>query len=362
VLRVADEWHAEFAGVPRSVSDGSNAYYTQFQPRPGESLTINLSRPEAVAGRTLAFDDVRVNSDIGERSRNSAMSLAYRSTQGGQHVITLPDGAEVDTVFIDGRSEPLRAIDSTLSLPILPGSHQINISWRQPAEVGWRASTPEVDLNAAAGNIHLSMHLPANRWILGTGGPGQGPAVLYWPELAALVLLAAILGRIGLTPLATRQWILLGLGFSTFSWSALFVVVAWLLVLGWRGQWQGTDKAVNFNFIQVGIALLTLAALMAFISSLPLGLLGSPDMHITGNGSHGSMLQWFADRSETLLPQASAFSLPLWVYKALILAWALWVSLALVKWLPWGWQCLSSGALWKSQTGQARTAKTGDDA
>ena len=82
---------------------------------------------------------------------------------------------------------------------------------------------------------------------------------------------------------------------------------------------------------------------------------------ITGNGSSGSMLQWFADRSETVLPQASVFSLPLWVYKALILAWALWVSLALVKWLPWGWQCLSSGALWKAQTRLPLAAKNKDD-
>ena len=362
IVRVADEWHADFAGLPNSVIEDYKAgYFTQFDPRPGEALSIDVSRPQAIAGRTLAVDDVHMVTDIGAHSRNVSLSLAYRSTQGGQHAIALPDGAEVEAVEIDGRPEPLRAIDGALSLPILPGDHHINVRWRQADPVGWRVHTPDVNLNAAASNIRMSTQLPPNRWILGTQGPSLGPAVLYWPELAALVLLAVILGRIQLTPLATWQWVLLGLGFSTFSWSALFIVVAWLLALGWRGRWQGTDNATNFNLVQVGIGLLSLAALLSFISSLPLGLLGSPDMHITGNGSSGSMLQWFADRSETVLPQASVFSLPLWVYKALILAWALWVSLALVKWLPWGWQCLSSGALWKAQTRLPLAAKNKDD-
>ena len=362
VVRVADEWHADFSGIPRSVSEfRASGYHTYFNPRPDEALSISISRPQAVAGRTLAFDDVRIDSDVAAHSRNVRLSLTYRSTQGGQHVIGLPDGAEVEGVEIDGVPEPLRAIDGALSLPILPGSHHINVRWRDNAPVAWRVQTPEPNLNAAASNIHMSAQLPPNRWILGTQGPRLGPAVLYWPELAALVLLALILGRIKLTPLATWQWVLLGLGFSTFSWSALFIVVAWLLALGWRGRWAGTDNATNFNLVQVGIGLLTVAALLSFISSLPLGLLGSPDMHITGNGSYGSTLQWFADRSDTLLPQASVFSAPLWVYKALILAWALWVSLALVKWLPWGWQCLSSGALWKAPVARARSAEGKDE-
>ena len=35
---------------------------------------------------------------------------------------------------------------------------------------------------------------------------------------------------VGLSPLRTWQWVVLGLGFSTFSWGALALVVTWLFL------------------------------------------------------------------------------------------------------------------------------------
>jgi hypothetical protein len=34
---------------------------------------------------------------------------------------------------------------------------------------------------------------------------------------------------------------------------------------------------------------------------------------------------------------------PLWIYKALIFAWALWVALALTRWLRQAWSAWMSG-------------------
>jgi hypothetical protein len=39
----------------------------------------------------------------------------------------------------------------------------------------------------------------------------------------------------------------------------------------------------------------------------------------------------------------------MWIYKALILVWALWLSFALVRWLPWVWKCFSSDGYWRSR-------------
>jgi hypothetical protein len=176
-----------------------------------------------------------------------------------------------------------------------------------------------------------------------------GPAVLYWSELAALILFALILGRVGLAPLHTWQWLLLGLGFSTFSWPVLGLVVVWLLACGARGK-LSTDGLIwwRFNLAQVVIGWLTVAALLAIIVTLPQGLLGTPDMQVTGHNSYGTELGWFADRSESALPVASAFTVPMWIYKTLILAWALWLSFALVRWLPWVWKCFSSDGFWRT--------------
>ncbi len=357
---VSGIWHAEFNGVPESETgtQDDNVRYADFYPRPGESLTLRVTRPMASTGGTLAFDLVQINTSVGDRSRTSTMSLNYRSTRGAQHVIQLPAGSEVMSVSIDGDNEPLAAENGELTIPIMPGEHIVQIKWRDEQTIGMKESTPQVDLGAAASNISLVVTLPLSRWILGTSGPRLGPAVMYWSELAALILFAVILGRIKTTPLTARHWVLLGLGFSTFSWPVLGVVVAWLLALGWRSSWTADVGPKGFNGIQTLIATISVVALVSIVTSLPNGLLGTPDMHVTGNGSYGNTLMWFADHSDTVLPRAAVVSVPLWIYKTLILAWALWLSFALIRWLPWGWRCFSSTDLWRPMNPRLTTAPT----
>jgi hypothetical protein len=183
--------------------------------------------------------------------------------------------------------------------------------------------------------------------------------VLYWPELAVLILFAWLLGRVDWTPLKTRHWLLLGLGFSTFSWPVLAVVVAWLLAAGARERWRPRMPWWRYNATQVLFALLTVVALLSIVGSLPQGLLGTPDMHVTGNGSMGNSLVWFADRSESALPVVTAWSAPIWIYKVLILAWALWLSFALLRWLPWVWRTFAKEGFWHSRKGDDISASAG---
>lgn len=353
-------WHAAFEGVPDSepAFGTPGARVAEFHPRAGETLTVHVTRPKAVPGATLAFDSVSLATEVGARSRTTTLDLAYRSTRGAQHVLRLPEDARVLDVTIDDADEPLRAEAGELALPILPGEHRVSVRWQQEIPVGLRTATPAVDLGAAAANLSLGLDLPPTRWVLATHGPRLGPAVLYWPELAALLLFALLLGRTALTPLGTRHWLLLGLGFSTFSWPVLALVVIWLLAAGARTRWPLPDTvgAVLFNALQVAFALLSMAALLAIVVSVPGGLLGAPDMHVAGNGSFGNHLRWLADRSSGRLAPAAAFSLPLWVYKALILAWALWLSFALLRWLPWAWRAFVAQGLWRGRQ-RARPAE-----
>ncbi len=357
-VAIGHVWRVASAGVPESnpESEGYGARIAEFYPRAGESLNLAVDRPEATTGGTIAFDRVDLSVAVGERSRNSSLSLAYRATRGTQHVIALPSDAELTSVVLDDATSPLRAVEGALSVPILPGEHRIDIEWMQPVEIGARARTPTVGLGAPSSNIDLRMNLPNSRWVLATTGPVLGPAILYWSELAAMILFALILGRLKLTPLTTRQWLLLGLGFSTFSWPVLMFVVFWLLASGLRGRWSGEVSWWRYDLAQVLFALITVAALVTVITAVPQGLLGTPDMHVTGHGSFASSLNWFSDRSDAVLPQASAISLPIWTYKVLILAWALWLSFALLRWLPWVWQCFNARGLWRN-----RPAKTPEE-
>jgi len=345
-------WHADFAGIPESEAGDLGVDYrvARFFPRPGESLSMSVDRPEATSGDTMVFDEVDVTTTAGLRSRTTSLSLGYRSTRGQQHTIRLPDNAEVTSVMIDGTVTPLRAEDGALQLSILPGDHDIDIEWRDGESTGLVGRMPAVDLAAGASNVSLQLEMPPNRWILATFGPKLGPGVLYWTEFVVLLIAAGILARSGdLTPLKTRHWLLLGLGFSTFSWLALAIVVAWLLVVGSQRRFKSVLGRETYNAAQAGIGLLSVVALITIVISLPAGLLGRPDMHIVGNGSYDNVLAWFGDRASGTLPDAFAISVPMWIYKVLILAWALWLSFALLRWLPWAWSEFAADGLWRQK-------------
>jgi hypothetical protein len=203
-------------------------------------------------------------------------------------------------------------------------------------------------LNAPAANIAMNQTLPESRWVLWTWGPTAGPAVLYWSQLIVLLLAAWLLARYAPTPLKWHQWLLLGLGFSAFAWGAYAMVVAWLILVGLRARHTLPARyGVLFNLSQVVLALVTVIAIAVLVSAVPKGLLGLPDMHVEGNESTAWSLNWFADQTDNVLPQAGVLSVSLWVYKIAMLLWALWLANALIGWLRWGFEAWSQGGYWR---------------
>jgi hypothetical protein len=161
------------------------------------------------------------------------------------------------------------------------------------------------------------------------------------------VLIAIGLARVPLAPLGFWQWLLLGVGLSQVSAVMGLMVVGWLLGLGWRARWPKDVGTTRFNLGQIALTALTLAALYCLYTAIHQGLLGYPDMQIGGNQSSAQELKWYQDHAGPLLPQAIAISVPLIVYHLLMLAWALWLAFALVRWLRWGWRCYSTHGLWR---------------
>ncbi len=350
---VSPTWHVEFSGVPGvglDTGDNPNDFRNfEFHPLPGETLTLRITRPAVVQGASRAIDAVRLFTQSGQRASTHVLDFTQRASQGGDQVLTLPKAAEILGVSRDGQVLNLRALDGKLSLPVVPGTHQYEVRFRDASEISTFVQTPAVALGLSAANVTLGLQLPADRWLLAAFGPAVGPAVLYWGELVVMIAIAFALARTRRTRLRFHDWLLLGLGFSTFSWGALLVVVAWLFAFDWRGRGELPAVSWRFNLVQVALVVLTVVALMALASAIPQGLLGQPDMHVTGNGSSTQSLQWFADRSTDALPQATALSLPLWVYKVLMLAWALWLANALIGWLRVGFAAWTKDGYWRAR-------------
>jgi hypothetical protein len=350
-VRVSPLWRARFSGVPESVPQqeaGDDWHEFVFHPLPGENLTIAITRPAPVTGSTQAIESVQLQSAVGKRASEYTLDLRLRASQGGERVLGLPANAELLAVTRDGESMNLRLENAKLSLPVKPGVQNYQVRFRDDRSVGLHNRTPAVTLGLPAANIDLSLGLPEDRWVLMTHGPQSGPAVLYWGELLVLLLVAYGLSKLPWTPLQLRDWLLLGIGFSTFSWIGLAVVVAWLFALAWRER-RGALVGNKFLFdgMQVALAWLSAAAVLALITTIPYGLLGTPDMHIVNPIGGDGVLRWFADQSRDALPQAGAVSLPMWLYRAAMLGWALWLANAVLGWLRWGLKAWTDGGYWR---------------
>src|SRR5262249_20289288 len=157
-----------------------------------------------------------------------------------------------------------------------------------------------------------------------------------------LVLVGAFLGRSSLTPLRPHHWILLGIGLSQTSVPAAGGVAGCLFALGWR-RVRPPGRAWAHGLLQLALALRGVTAAVVLCKGIEQGLLSQPDMGIAGNGSTDASLRWFADRTPGELPRPWIVSVPLLAYRLVMLAWSLWLSLALVRWARWAWACFSTG-------------------
>ncbi|NJD07689.1 MAG: hypothetical protein FIA97_14500, partial [Methylococcaceae bacterium] len=278
--------HLGFSGLaPVHHQDSGGNWLPEWRPWPGESIDLTLTTPQGAAGATLTIDHSELRVSPGLRATDTNLDLTLRSTQGGQHPLILPEGAVLQSVTIDGRSQPIRQQGRNLSLPIRPGEQTLSLAWREDGGIGLRFGIQPVDLGSASVNASSSITLGSDRWVLLAGGPRLGPAVLFWGVLAVMVALAIGLGRLSLTPLKAWQWSLLLIGLSQLSAFGGAVVVGWLLALGWRAGLPGKLADRWFNVLQIGLGLLTLAALGLLFAAVEHGLLGLPDMQVAGNNS-----------------------------------------------------------------------------
>lgn len=343
-------WHVDYSGVPLSLTPLGGAgedVQLRFDPLPEEVLQLKLTRPVAAPGPAFRIDQVKLYVSPGERARDSELQFTLAATQGGRHRISLPVGAELLSVSRNGVGLTLRLKEQVLELPVDPGENRFEIKIREALELGSKLAAPSVDLGLPSANIHMRLYVPASRWLLWTNGPTLGPAVLYWASLIVILLAAAALARSGYTALGFGSWALLGLGLAGLGWPAFLIVATWFLALQWRMQ-NGARLADGWHrLVQVLLVGLSVLAIGCIVSGAMNGLVSNLDMMVLGNGSTQSQLNWFADRSAGALPSATAWSLPHWVYRALMLAWALWLAFSLLRWLRYAWVAFSAGGAWR---------------
>lgn len=341
-------WHVKSSGVPIIHYYQHGRWQPQWRPWGGEKLTLDITRPAGINGQSVTIDSSQLQVSPGKRTTKVELNLQLRTSHGTDHTITLPDQAKLDQVIINGRAQPIKQHKRLVTVPLVPGDQTIQLKWQQPQGVDLITRASQVHLGAASVDAKMSLNLPHSRWTLFTYGPVLGPAVLFWGILLVIIVLAFILGRFADTPLRWWHWLLLFAGLSQASLPALIPVAAWLIILGLRQKWgERLDSSWSFNITQITLIALTIVAMLTIIGAIQQGLLGLPEMQVAGNDSTAWNLHWYQDRTSGFLPEAWVLSVPMYIYRLLMLLWALWLALALLKWLQWGWTCFSSHGLWR---------------
>jgi hypothetical protein len=347
---VSPSWHLSLEGLPM-IMEQQNAldYFSySFYPYAGESLNLAISRPNAVQGEALAIDSVNLKIDQGTRTSKLELAFNYRSTRGGEHVIDLPANYQLKEVKTDGRLINLQPESNQLAIPISPGTHNIKITMRSNIENSIAFSPPEINLKAPSSNITTQVKVSNQRWILWAKGPLLGPAILYWGELLAFVLIALLLARVKFSPLNTVQWLILGLGLSLNNWGVLVLIALWFSSIT-ASQYRPKEiKSSWFNLSQLCLYIFSAVAITSLIAVVPISLFSHPSMGIEGYQSYGNTLTWFADKADGQLPAVTVLSVSVWFYKAIMLVWVIWLSTSILSWVKWAWKTIGIHGYWQS--------------
>jgi hypothetical protein len=349
-ILVFPNWNIQINGLPAVApvdASGDDYWVYQYYPRAGEKLKFTLSKPPAVEGASVAISKIKQTHTISKRKTTTELNIEYRATRAESLLIQIGE-ADLKNVLHDGNQINLGAVEGAVSFGLKPGKHNLQLVIESPLEIGFDFKVHQIELNQQFSNLSTHVSLPNNRWLLSASGPGYGPAILYWGELIFFMLLAFGLSRLPFSPLNYFQWLVLGIGMSTFSWPALSLVCAWLLGSEWRRQ-----NKQQFSQYQISVSWMTVVstviAVLVLIAAVPYGLLESPNMGVMGNNSYGNSLNWFLDQGQKSLGDVTLYTLPLWAYKGLMLLWATWLSVSLVRWLGWIWNDLADAPFRKKR-------------
>lgn len=331
--------------VPIARTENDQAL-TLFRPWPDERLKVRIDKPKPADGQSTTIDSARWSLQPGIRQTDAKLEISLRTSRGGAHSVTLPQNSRIRSLYIDGVARPVHNAGRVLRFSVLPGAANIVIALELPLGMSAVFRVPPVQLDTRIVNARTQVRMAPETWLLWLKGPAWGPAILFWGYLAFAVFVALLLARADLTPLQLHEWVLLAFGLTQIDVAESLAVIGFFFAFALRARTTQLSRW-RHNLLQLGLVALTLAAAGALFDAVQHGLLVQPDMQVSGPGSDAGQLVWYVDRSSGELPTPTVITAPLWVYRALMLLWSLWLASRLLRWLPWAFRAFVAGGGWR---------------
>lgn len=343
-------WSCEATGLnPTSLGGGSQASLT-WRPWPGESVKINVFRPAGTKGTEVTVNKFNYEFKPSAHLAKGTVHLDLVASKGGSKSLKLPKGSTNINLFIDQEQQFDPAKDNIVRLPIKPGKNQFKITWALPWSRHFIEQVPTLSTDLKGVNFNQSF-LVGQRWLLWTQGPSWGPAILFWGKLVFALILSLCLGWRRWAPLGPVEWFFLLAGLTQHHAIVWLAVIIWFVSFSARQSWGTKLKnAFFFNLGQLALVGGTVIFLFLLFYITERNLLSTADMQVSGAKSSGNQLKWYLDQLnfEVHTPIIKVYSLPLWIWRGLMLIWALWFASKLYQWLKWAWASLNMGGGWRS--------------
>ncbi len=349
-------WRVDHEGVPPArAASGLGSMQPYWKPWPGETVSLRFARPQGVAGPTFTVEQASLDYRAGSAVRQTTLGLKVKASIGQDYQLSLPGDARVTSLSRNGVGLNLPE-GNQISVALQPGEQQIELGFEQDGASGWLSKTPQITLPGGASNITLTYHLPQDRWPLYLTGPDIGPAMLYWGVFCVILLGAVLLSQLSKRmslgiPIGVTGWLLLGIGLSTVNGYGVLVLAVFFFTLAFRLRVDPSSMTrLLFNLLQVALAFWAIITLVTLVSAIPMGLLSSPDMLVSGNNSWSHLYNFFQDRAgPDNFPTATVVSVNLVVYRLVMLVWSLWLASRLIRWVAWGWKAFTEKGVWLSK-------------
>lgn len=321
----ADErWALDMKGLPSSASNSWT-----FYPVGAEQMHLSVQQPKGRTGAIARIKQLNMEWNVAQRGRQATLQFTSEANNGGEVLLRIPNHWRLS----DNTEGMTVRSDNQLSFTVQPGEQQWRVSFVADEGAALRTISPKFAFSVP---VHNSTIQPKfgderrpNRWIIALGGEGVRPVSMDIVYIVLAALIGALVGLLPHSPLRPYQWSLLAVGLVHGHLFGLLIVTG--LVFLAPHLWARTT---TWKVITAVVG----ATVVVWLFFAVLGSLGTPpEMKLK---SIGFGLMWYNDftAAGTPLAEAVVYSAPLWLYRGLMLVWALWVVVFVLQTLKRVWE------------------------